>query len=81
MMASFCSVNLNGMSGLLSEVLRCCSGEGGEISGQFFVLFVFVSPGFPNILAGVSRPRAVQTKLTTMRVSLCFRIDSENARV
>lgn len=68
MMASFCGVNLKGMSGLLSAVLRCyprwniCQWPTLEVS----IALIPLHGGH---------------QLTTMRVSLCFLAESENARV
>ena len=67
MMASFCAVNLKGRSGLLSAVLRCCARR---VLRQLSALTVS-----PPCCRNGRRP------LTTMRVSLRVRVESENARV
>lgn len=66
MIFSFCSVNLKGMLGLLSGVLRC-------------FCFLWQVSYLVSVLS-ILRRNLVQ-KLTTMRVSLCFLADTERVRV
>ena len=83
MMASFCAVNLKGISGLLSAVLRCCGPPRGG-ARQRAVTRQCRGSGLEGQLPPGGGPGGAgegAAQLTTMRVSLCRLAATENVRV